>query len=450
MNLCNVQKSLHTKRKAQQFLPGYFYITVSIKRINYHRKPNEYIFLKSHLLNHTWNHVLEISKNKYGIVRGLCRAQDSVQYDKIKSTDSFLFVPSRHYSIFNFTRNNTKDDSTKEEIERNTDIKRNLEGSSKYCDNEHEETIQSYVQFLIEKCKSQSNVYVDEYGNPWYVEWIFELLSVTKQMLGCSWMSSIIMVTFLMRLIILPLSIASERDRRKQTIVNPIIKEYTNELKRLMEEGNFKKATEYKKRILNIRNTHGISLIPKSIFVMALFQTPLFCIFYFSMKQISSHPEVFKEFTLESPLWLDSLSLPDPLCILPFLSSLVLLSNHELTQLIDKKMEAQKKKQVEETDLQKSMKKFTKVGIKLFYIGSVFFFKSMPSGLFIYFITNTFIQFVTTQMCKITAVERFLDLPPLNSKDFTSFEKNKDVTKSKKTILHMNDLLHINNNNVKC
>ncbi|CRH03748.1 mitochondrial inner membrane protein OXA1, putative [Plasmodium relictum] len=300
----------------------------------------------------------------------------------------------------------------------------------------------SYINFIIEKCKNNTRNDVDIYEDTWYVKLIYELLNSTKTIFDCSWMTSIIATTILMRIIILPLTVSAERDRRKQKILNPLIKDLTNKLKINAQEGNVKKALEYKKRIFNIRNTHGISLIPKSIILMTFFQTPLFCVFYFSMKKISSYPDIFKDFTFESPLWLDSLSLPDPYYILPFLSSLLLLSNHELTSLIDKNINNNKQSELhlEESEFQKNIRKATKIGMRLFYISSVFFFKSMPSGLFIYFITNTFFQLFITQICKAKVVERFLDLPPLHSKGF-SFDNNDNQISLKKKNIHMDDFL---------
>ncbi|SOV13830.1 mitochondrial inner membrane protein OXA1, putative [Plasmodium sp. gorilla clade G2] len=308
------------------------------------------------------------------------------------------------------------------------------------------EDIFPYTDFIIEKCKLNIKSDVDIYENTWYVKLIYDLLNSTKIFFDCTWMSSIIMTTLFMRIIILPLTVSSERDRRKQKILSPLLKELTKKLKDNAQDGNIKKALEFKKKILNIRNTHGISLIPKSIILMAFFQTPLFFIFYFSMKRIASYPDIFKDFTFESPLWLDSLSLPDPYYILPLLSSLLLLSNNELTLLIDKKINENNKQSnlydQEETEFQKNIKKITKLGMRLFYMSSVLFFKSMPSGLFIYFITNTFFQLFITQICKIKIIENFLDLPPLHSKGFiTSANTTQQQTASQKKIIHMNDLI---------
>ncbi|GAB65111.1 inner membrane protein oxa1-2 [Plasmodium cynomolgi strain B] len=211
------------------------------------------------------------------------------------------------------------------------------------------------------------------------------------------------------------------------------------------QDGNIKMALEFKKKILNIRNTHGISLIPKSIILMAFFQTPLF-LFYVFYKKMASYPEVFKEFTFESPLWLDSLSLPDPYYILPLLSSLLLLSNNELTALIDKALSNSKSSSLpgDESEFQKKMKQVSKLAMRLFYISSLFFFKSMPSGLLIYLITNTFFQLLTTQICKIKVIERFLDLPPLYSRGLSyqgnAGEKNQSDSRRKKGI-HMDDFV---------
>ncbi|GAW79622.1 mitochondrial inner membrane protein OXA [Plasmodium gonderi] len=308
------------------------------------------------------------------------------------------------------------------------------------------ENLPPYTHFIIEKCKLNTKHDVDDYESSWYVELVYELLNCTKIMFDCSWMTSIVGTTLFMRIIILPLTVSAERDRRKQKILNPLIKELTNKLKSNAQDGNVKRALEFKKKILNIRNTHGISLIPKSIILMACFQTPLFFIFYFSMKKMASYPEIFKEFTFESPLWLDSLSLPDPYYILPFLSSLLLLSNNELTALIDKTLSNSKLKYTytDESDFQKKMKEISLIAMRLFYISSLFFFKSMPSGLLLYLITNTFFQLLTTQICKLKIVERFLDLPPLYSRGLSMQKDGKPTDyfdSRRKKGVHMNDLL---------
>ncbi|CRG93509.1 mitochondrial inner membrane protein OXA1, putative [Plasmodium gallinaceum] len=350
------------------------------------------------------------------------------KYDEDKKEKSYEFLENENNLLVE-----------KNKLDNNSLLndKKKLEGTEEeYYNND------SFTHFIIEKCKNNARNDEDIYEDTWYVRLIYELLNCTKIILDCSWMTSIIATTIFMRIIILPLTISAERDRRKQKILNPLIKDLTNKLKINAQDGNIKKALEYKKRILNIRNTHGISLIPKSIILMTFFQTPLFCIFYFSMKKMSSYPDIFKDFTFESPLWLDSLSLPDPYYILPFLSSLLLLSNNELTSLIDKNINNnnQNKLYLEESEFQKNIRKATKIGMRLFYISSVFFFKSMPSGLFIYFITNTFFQLFITQICKVKFVERFLDLPPLHSKGF-SFDNDDNHNNLKKNNIHMDDLL---------
>ncbi|WBY56240.1 mitochondrial inner membrane protein OXA1 [Plasmodium yoelii yoelii] len=339
--------------------------------------------------------------------------------------------------VFNIFENN----KIQEELIKDS----NISYSNEIKEDKEYEHVQPYTDFIFDKCKANINNDLDPYENSWYFNIVYELLNSTKILLDCSWLTSIIATTTFLRLIILPLTISAERDRRKQKILNPLIKEFTNKLKAHAQSGNIKKALEYKTKILNIRNTHGISLVPKSIILMVFLQTPLFFVFYFSMKKIASYPEIFKEFTFESPLWLDSLSLPDPYCILPILSSLLLLSNHELTALIDKHITNNNpNKYDDESEFQKNIKKISKIAMRVFYISSALFFKSMPSGLFIYFITNTFFQLFITQICKVKIVENFLDLPPLHSKGLSNDDNNENHKPPKN--IHMNDLIKNNKN----
>lgn len=142
-------------------------------------------------------------------------------------------------------------------------------------------------------------------------------------------------------------------------------------------------------------------------------QVPLYITVFRSMKGFADHPHMFPDLALESPLWLESLALPDPTYVLPTISVGLMLLNLQLYGSLDAGAEALNSKKHDNESLQKWAPYLVR--------GSVFLLLpvsgGMPSAVFVYMATNTVIVGLQNKLLKLPSVEAFLDFPKLSTKE---------------------------------
>merc|ERR1712054_650162 len=122
--------------------------------------------------------------------------------------------------------------------------------------------------------------------------------------------------------------------------------------KALSLEGDQEKVAEVSKKIQAFNQKHGKFWMLKGTWNLLLFQMPLYVTAFASMRGFAGHPDLFKSFAMEAPLWLDSLALPDPYALLPLFTAAIMLTNTELFGSIDTEVQQAVPTETQKADTQ--------------------------------------------------------------------------------------------------
>merc|ERR1711972_945570 len=130
------------------------------------------------------------------------------------------------------------------------------------------------------------------------------------------------------------------------------------------------------------------------------------------MRGFANHPDIFPGFAMESPLWLDSLALPDPCAVLLMLTAVIMLTNTELFGSIDTEAsQANPLADVTGPGGQGTFQKYQKWVMR----GAAVLFVPMtwnfPAGVFVFMSTNLLVSSVQNRVLKLPALERLLEIP---------------------------------------
>ena len=156
--------------------------------------------------------------------------------------------------------------------------------------------------------------------HPWLpVDLLQTLMIDVHDYAGCSWLAAIIGTCFGIRLIALPVSVSAIRGTREKALLQPKYEELMAKQKET--EGDPVKAQEAQKKIQAFTQKHGKLFMMKGTWNLFLFQMPLYITAFAAMRGMANHPDVFRGFAMEAPLWLDSLALSDPYYLMPILTS---------------------------------------------------------------------------------------------------------------------------------
>mmetsp|Transcript_12483 Transcript_12483/g.37649 ORF Transcript_12483/g.37649 Transcript_12483/m.37649 type:complete len:244 (+) Transcript_12483:1-732(+) len=135
-----------------------------------------------------------------------------------------------------------------------------------------------------------------------------------------------------------------------------------------------------------------------------------------AMRGFANHPDLFRGFAMEAPLWLDSLAMADPYGLMPVLTSAIMLTNIEIFGSVDTEVAAAQplveNKESENVAGQGTFEKYRKWivrGTSLLFIPMTWNF---PAGVFIFMSTNMIATTLQNQLLKLPVLERLLELPP--------------------------------------
>merc|ERR1719163_437120 len=100
-------------------------------------------------------------------------------------------------------------------------------------------------------------------------------------------------------------------------------------------EGDQEKIAKVSKEVQAFTQKHGRFFMLKGVWNLICFQMPLYITAFASMRGFANHPDLFRGFAMEAPLWLDSLALADPYALMPLFTAAIMLTNTELYGSID-------------------------------------------------------------------------------------------------------------------
>ena len=156
--------------------------------------------------------------------------------------------------------------------------------------------------------------------HPWLPVDLFQTLMIDiHTYTGCSWFVAIVAACFGIRLIALPVSISAIRGAREKAIIQPKYEELMAKQKETA--GDPVKGQETQQKVQAFTQKHGKLFMMKGTWNLIFFQMPLYITAFAAMRGMANHPDVFRGFAMESPLWLDSLALADPYYVMPILTS---------------------------------------------------------------------------------------------------------------------------------
>lgn len=274
---------------------------------------------------------------------------------------------------------------------------------------------------LLERCMEAAiarGVDVTAPYKPWLpVDLMQTLLVDIHDTVGCSWLMAIVLACLSIRVATLPMTIAAARGAREKALIQPQFTQLTEKQKTLTMEGDQSKAQEVSKQLQAFTQKHGKFFMLKGTSNLILFQMPLYITAFAAMRGFAGHPDLYRGFAMEAPLWLDSLALADPYALLPLLTASIMLTNTELFGSIDS--EAAAVSPVAETTPapgaaggQATMQKYQ----KWFMRGSTVIFIPMtwnfPAGVFIFMSTNMLASVVQNRLLRLPRLERLLEMPP--------------------------------------
>jgi len=278
----------------------------------------------------------------------------------------------------------------------------------------------SMAQSILERCQEAAvsrGVDVAATYEPWLpVDLMQTMILDFHEAVGCSWAAAIVGTCLGIRLILLPLSVLALRGNREKALLQPRFNELIEKQKTLNLEGNQEKVQEVTKELQAFTQKHGRFFMLKGVWNVIFLQVPLYITAFAAMRGLASHPDMFRGFAMESPLWLDSLALADPYALLPLMTGAMMLTNIEIFGAPDAElasMQQQVSSQFGERNTEDNpFLKYHKYILR----GSMILFVpltwSFPSGVFIFMSTNFVSTMLQNQVLKLPAIERLLELPP--------------------------------------
>lgn len=231
---------------------------------------------------------------------------------------------------------------------------------------------------------------------------------------GCSWTMAIVAAVLGIRVLTLPLSIASLRAQREKALLQPRFQYLSEKQKALSMDGDQEKISRVAKEIQDFTQKHGRFFMLKGTGNMIFVQVPIYLTAFAAMRGFAGRPDLFPGFAMEAPLWLDSLAMPDPYGLLPLITASIMLTNMEVFGAIDAEVATPQPTEkvssnVAGTDTFQKYQKWIMRGSSIFFVPMTWNF---PAGVFIFMSTNFVSAFLQNRILRQPALERLLEIPP--------------------------------------
>jgi len=292
----------------------------------------------------------------------------------------------------------------------------------------------STADVLMQRCIEQAGEsgFVTETYDPWTnVDLVQTLIISLVDNFGISWFTAIMVSSVLLRLVTFPLAVRGIRGSREKSRARPEFDALFKLQQEAINDKSSKKAAGKQEEVRNqmdaFQKKYGSPyFFPfKGTWPIMLVQVPLYLTVFRSMKGFADHPHLFPDLALESPLWLESLALPDPTYVLPSISVGLMLLNLQLYGSLDAGAESLNSKKHDNESLQKWAPYIVRASVFLILP----FSGGMPSAVFVYMATNTVVVGLQNMLLKLPSVEAFLEFPKLSTKE--DEEKIKKVAMQK-------------------
>jgi len=241
------------------------------------------------------------------------------------------------------------------------------------------------------------------------------LLVDVHEAAGCSWLSAIVLAVIGIRVVTLPVSIAAIRGSREKALIQPQFAELMEKQRALNLEGDQEKVAEVSRKLQAFQQKHGKFFMLKGTWNLLCFQMPLYITAFASMRGFAGHPDLFRGFAMEAPLWLDSLALPDPYALLPLFTACIMLTNAEIFGSIDTEVAAANPADMLKASgmgAQNNLQKYQPWIMRASSVAFVPLTWNFPAGVFVFMSTNLIVATLQNKLLRTPALERLLEIPP--------------------------------------
>lgn len=226
--------------------------------------------------------------------------------------------------------------------------------------------------------------------NPGHV--VMQLVEKIHVVADIPYWQSIIALTVVLRVAVLPIAIKAMRDGAKMQLLQPEMKAIQAEM---MSDpfANVKQA-EYEIRMKALFSKYQVT--PFSMLLGPLAQMPIFLSMFFGIRQMGDY---YDGFSTGGAYWFTDLAAADTTMVMPVVNSVMFLGLLELG--------GEAGQQQAQTDQQKTMKTvFRALGVAMVPLTM-----HMPSGLFVYWCSSSLISVVQNLVLKNPAIRGALDIP---------------------------------------
>jgi YidC/Oxa1 family membrane protein insertase len=211
---------------------------------------------------------------------------------------------------------------------------------------------------------------------------------------GLPYWGSIIAATIGLRIMLLPIAISSQKNAGRLTQLRPHMDKLQERMKLdpRLEANDQKAQLQYKQEAQALFKKYKVN--PAMAFMMPLAQMPIFFSFYFGMTEMGTY---FPAMSLGGAYWFTDLCLPDETYYLPLMNSALFMLMGEVGSN-------------EMKEEHKRIFKWTMRGVSIAFLPLM---AHLPSGLFLYFLTQSGLSVFQAQAFKTPLIRDALGMPKL-------------------------------------
>jgi YidC/Oxa1 family membrane protein insertase len=166
------------------------------------------------------------------------------------------------------------------------------------------------------------------------VGWIQSMLEINHVLFDHPWWITIASTTLLVRFLVLPLAIKSQRGMGKMAALRPELEPIQEEMMKCKKLNDAAGVTRQSQKLQELFQKSGINPISSALLGFA--QAPIFLSFFLAVRKMGDLPVPGLE--NGGIYWFTDLSLADPYFILPIVSSLTMLLGFEVLKILNRLM----------------------------------------------------------------------------------------------------------------
>jgi len=155
------------------------------------------------------------------------------------------------------------------------------------------------------------------YWPPGRLQYVLELLHIN---LGLEWYQAIAIATLMLRLIMFPVVVHSQRNMAHMNNNMPKMSALQEKISDARKRGDMYEMAQLTQELQVFTSKKGINPIKNALPMFAQF--PVFMSFFFGLRGMANCP--VESMSTGGALWFDNLTIADPFCLLPLITSVTL------------------------------------------------------------------------------------------------------------------------------